>query len=135
PAQIHEATIPEPYRALRERLQRRERAATLFGLGQRHSVEITELVNHCRPVTVAWHRCQGPALLATLMGAVRDGHERVPAEGKGITLHDALARMQEALMKHGSADLQHALNQPEAFALLEASRGCRNLNELLDTLG
>jgi hypothetical protein len=135
PALVREASIPEPYRALRERLQLRQRAAALFALGQQHAVEITELVNHCRPVTVAWHRAQGPALLATLMSAVRDGHERVPATVKGVSLHDALLRMQEALLQHGSPGLQQALVRPESYALLEASRGCRDVNELLVSLG
>lgn len=135
PALVREASIPEPYRALRERLQSHERAAALFALGQRHAVEITELVNHCRPVMVAWHRSQGPALLATLMSAVRDGHERLPATVKGVSLHDALARMQEALLQHGSPGLREALLGPESYALLEASRDCRAVNELLANLG
>lgn len=135
PARVSEASIPEPYRALRERLQAHERAAALFALGQRHAVEITELVNHCRPVTVAWYRSQGPALLATLMSGVRDGHESVPATVKGVSLHDALARMHEVLLQHGSLGLRQALIRPESYALLEASRGCRDVNELLANLG
>ena len=32
-----------------------------------HADEIMRLIHHCRPVTVAWHRSQGPALLAWLV--------------------------------------------------------------------
>jgi hypothetical protein len=131
---IDEATIPEPYRLLRERLKRHERTAALFALGQRYKDEITYLVNHCRAVTVAWHRCHGPALLATLMGAVRDGHYRLPASVKGVALHEALERMRAVLIEHGSAELKESLSRPDADAVIEASRGCTNLNVAIDRL-
>lgn len=131
---VTEAKIPEPYRALRERMQRRTRTALIFGLGQGHAAEIVQLINHCRPVTVAWHRMQGPALLATLMGAVRDGHYRIPSRVKGVTLHEALERMRDALAKHGSASLQATMERREGDSILEATRDCCDLNEILDRL-
>ncbi|MEJ1961101.1 MAG: hypothetical protein WDO56_05935 [Gammaproteobacteria bacterium] len=134
PPSIREARVPEPYRVLRERLQRGERTALLFAIGQRHSDEITRLINHCRPVMVAWHRCQGPALLATLMGAVRDGHYRLPAQVRGVALHEAMERMRAVLSQHGSAELRQSLTQPEADAVIEAYRGCTDLNEAIERL-
>lgn len=131
---VMEAKIPEPYRALRERMQRRARTAMIFELGQGHADEIMQLINHCRPVTVAWHRAQGPALLATLMGAVRDGHYRIPARVKGVALDEALARMREVLAKHGSPSLRATLERREADAILEATRGRCDLNEILERL-
>lgn len=133
-ADINEVTIPEPYRVLRERLKRHDRTDLLFALGQRHKDEIMYLINHCRPVTVAWHRCQGPELLGTLMGAVRDGHYRLPALVKGVALHEALGRMRAVLIQHGSAGLKESLNRPEAEAVIEAHRDCTNLNEVIDRL-
>ncbi len=131
---VMEAKIPEPYRAMRERMQRRARTAQIFGLGQAHATEIMQLVNHCRPVMVAWHRAQGPALLATLMGAVRDGHYRIPARVKGVALHEALACMREVLARHGSPALRASLERHEGDSILEATRDCRDLNEILERL-
>jgi hypothetical protein len=129
-----EVAIPEPYHVLRERLKRHDRTAPLLALGQRHRDEIMHLINHCRPVTVAWHRCQGPALLATLMSAVRDGHYRVPAAVKGVALHEALQRMRAVLRQHGSADLKESLGRPDADAVIEAYRDCTDLNEAIERL-
>jgi len=131
---VTEAKIPEPYRALRERMQRCARTSLIFGLGQSHAAEIMQLINHCRPVTVAWHRVQGPALLATLMGAVRDGHYRIPARVKGVALHEALERMREVLAKHGSDELRATMEHREGDFIIEATRDRIDLNEILDCL-
>src|SRR5262249_60155496 len=114
PVDISETAIPEPYRALRERLKRHEGTALPIALGQRHKDEIIYLINHCRPVMVVWHRCQGPAWLGTLMGAVRDGHYKLPAAVNGVALHEALERMRMVLSQHGSAGLKESLKRPEA---------------------
>lgn len=131
---ITEAKIPQPYRELRERLERFARTALIFDLGRGHAAEIMQLINHCRPVTVAWHRAQGPALLATLMGAVRDGHYRIPARVKGVALHEALERMREALSRHGSPELRATMSRAEGDALIAATRGRCDLHEIFDEL-
>ncbi len=131
---VTEAKIPEPYRALRERMQRRARTSLIFGLGQGHAAEIMQLINHCRPVTVTWQRAQGPALLATLMSAVRDGHYQIPARVKGVALHEALARLREMLAKHGSDELRATMERGEADTILEVTRDCCDLNEILERL-
>ena len=131
---VAEAKIPEPYRALRERMQKRGRTALIFGLGQRHTDEIMRLINHCRPVTVAWHRAQGPALLATLMGAVRDGHYKIPARVKGVALHEALERLREVLSKHGSPALRETMERREGDAVIEATRDRCDLHEIIERL-
>jgi hypothetical protein len=107
---VFEAPIPEPYRVLRKQLQDNEVTAKLFAIGQRHSDEVTYLVNHCRPVTVAWRRAQGPAFLATVMGAVREGHSRIPPAIKGVTLTELLRRMQLVLSQNGSPALRETMN-------------------------
>lgn len=134
PPDILEAPIPEPYRVLRERLQRHESTAQILALGQRHSEEVTYLINHSRPVTVAWHRCQGPALLATVMNSVRDGHYRLPVAVKDVTLYEALKRMRVVLSQHGSPALKAVLNQSEADRLIEVFKGCSDLNEAIDLI-
>jgi hypothetical protein len=134
PPAVHEAAIAAPYRALRERMQAREGSALLFALGRQHSDEVLHLVNRCRPVTVAWHRAQGPAWLATLMSAVRDGRSLLPARVKGVALHEALARMRAVLSQHGSAALRESLRRREADGLIAAARDGRDLSDMLDRI-
>ncbi len=127
---VFEAPIPGPYRVFRERLQANEVTAKLFAIGQRHSDEITYLVNHCRPVTVAWRRAQGPAFLATVMNAVRDGHYRLPAQIKGVTPSELLERMKAVLSKSGSPALRQAMSSSEVD-LKKMFQSCDNLNDLM----
>jgi hypothetical protein len=131
---VLEAPVPEPYRLLRERLQRHETTSRLFSLGERHADEVTRLVNHCKPVTIAWHRSQGPALLATIMSAVRDGHYRLPASVKGIAPYDAVERMRGVLAQHGSPALREHLGHPETATALEELRGCAHIDEVIDRI-
>jgi hypothetical protein len=131
---VTEAKIPQPYRALRERMQQHARTALIFDLGRSHADEITQLINHYRPVTVAWHRAQGPALFATLMAAVRDGHYRIPARVKGVALHEAIERMREALARYGSPELRATMSRAEGDALIAATRGRCDLHEMIDEL-
>jgi hypothetical protein len=130
---VFEAPIPEPYRALRERLQDNEATAKLFAIGQRHSDEIIYLVNHCRPVTVAWRRAEGPAILATVMGAVRDGHYRLPEKIKGVAPYELLERMRVVLGERGSSALRETMNSARVD-LKELFRDCDNLNDLIDRM-
>jgi hypothetical protein len=133
PSAVLEAPVPEPYRALRERLESKEVTAKLFALGQRHSEEIAYLVNHCRPVTVAWHRSHGPALLATVMCAVRDGHYKLPATVKGVAPFEVLERMRDALSQHGSAALREMIASAE-IDLEELFGDCDDLNDLIERI-
>lgn len=133
-APVLEAPIPEPYRALRERLQRHENTARLFALGERHAREITYLVNHCKPVTIAWHRCKGPALLATVMAAVRDGHDRLPRTVKGVAPHEALETMRAVLSRYGSPALQEHLGRPETAPVIAELKDCTDVNEVIERI-
>ncbi len=128
-----EAPIPEPYRALRERLQQNEVTAKLFAIGQQHSEEVTYLVNHCRPVTVAWRRMQGPAILATVMGAVRDGHHRLPPAVNGVAPRELLERMRTVLGQHGSAALRQTMNSAR-IDLDQIFADCDNLDDLFERI-
>lgn len=133
PPAVLEAPIPAPYRALRERLQNHEVTAKLLAIGQRHSDEVTYLINHCRPVTVAWHRCRGPALLATVMSAVRDGHYRLPATVKGVTPYEVLKRMRVVLSQHGSKALKETMEAAQ-IDVEELFKDCDNLSVLIDRI-
>ncbi|HXU35949.1 MAG TPA: hypothetical protein VN937_06265 [Blastocatellia bacterium] len=127
---VFEAPIPEPYRVLRERLQNNDVTAKLFAIGQRHSDEIIYLVNHCRPVTVAWRRLEGPAILATVMGAVRDGHYRLPEKIKGVAPYELLERMRVVLGERGSPALRETMNS-SGVDLERMFWNCDNLNDLI----
>jgi hypothetical protein len=129
---VFEAAIPEAYQRLRERMLRHPSTAAMLAAGQRHADEVRFLVNHRRAVTVAWHRSQGPALLALLMGAIRDGHERLPAAVRGVTPARALENMRKVLGEQGSAELCSTLRTHEADLLLELSGTCRSVGELFE---
>jgi hypothetical protein len=129
-----QAQIPEPYVALRERLQRHDNTRRLLTLGERHVDEVTQLVNHCKPVTIAWHKNHGPALLATVMGAVRDGHERLPADVKGTVPHETVERMRDVLHRYGSDALQEHLGHPIVAPLIQRLHGCTSVNEAIERI-
>jgi hypothetical protein len=131
---VHEAPIPEPYRALRQRLLRHENTARLFALGERHADEVTQLVNHCKPVTIAWHKSQGPALLATVMGAIRDGHDQLPASVKGVAPHEAVERMRAALGQYGSAALRDHFSRTEVAPLIDQLKDCTSIDEVIERI-
>jgi hypothetical protein len=131
---VFEAPVPEPYRALRARLDAHPATARLLAIGEQHREEIVHLVNHCRPVTVAWHRCHGPALLATLMGSVRDGTYQIPPAVKGVTLPEALARMRSVLGEHGSDHLRESLALPEGDRVIRSCEESADLRVVLECL-
>jgi len=133
PEEVFEAPIPEPYGEFRRRLEANEVTAGLLAIGQKHSQEVTYLVNHCRPVMVAWCRNEGPALLAIVMAAVRDGHYRLPEKVNGVAPHQLLLRMRDVLSRHGSRELGDALHSID-LDVEEVFRNCGNLNELIDRL-
>lgn len=127
-----EGQIPAAYRSFRDRLMGHEATARLLVIGKRHSAEIVRLVNHCRPVTVAWHRNNGPAWLAELAGAVREGHRQIPDSIKGVRLHSTLTRMRVVLMESGSAELRADLARAEATVILDAAATSIDLDEMVD---
>lgn len=120
------------------RFQRLVRSSELGGVlhdsGFRHGSEVVHLVHHCRPVTVAWHRGQGPAWAAHLINSARDPEYRMPEDVKGVTQEMLLRRMAEALAKHGSDALRADLEThgPAALSLLS---GVAGVPDLLDRLG
>jgi hypothetical protein len=131
PPSVFEAPVPEPYRSFRERLESNEITARLFAIGRQHSDEVTYLVNHCRPVTVAWHRSHGPAFLATVMSAIRDGHYRLPRSVKGVAPHELLERMKVVLGRHGSDTLREMMNSTDVD-LKELLADCDSLNDVFE---
>jgi len=59
------------------------RASLLHRLYMDHFEEVLDLINHCRPVTLAWQRNQGPAYVAALGRAAKVDHYRIPYDIEG----------------------------------------------------
>ena len=83
-------------------------------------VELQKIADHRREI--AWHKSHGPALLATIMSAVRDGNYRLPASVKGIAPFDALERMRSGRSKKlrcrpGSSEVLACTNRYRAAAM------------------
>ncbi|MDD5630460.1 MAG: hypothetical protein PHI13_00320 [Methylococcales bacterium] len=96
---------------LREKFLRTERGREIFGVIKTHRMEVVELVNRRRPVTVVWHRNNGPAFLGHLINNARDPEHIVPREVEGVDRETLLRNMANILSKHGSAELRNALDQ------------------------
>jgi hypothetical protein len=93
-------------RELVARLRTSTAGADLLALFEAHQRECLDLVNHCRPVTVAWHRSGGPTFLAALARSARVPEYRVPDQVNGVSLAEAAVAMREALLRHGSQRLR-----------------------------
>lgn len=87
----------------------RESRALPAALYRRHRDEVTHLVEHRRPVTVAWHRNQGPAFAAAVNRSHREAAYRIPREIEGVSRHQLLVAMARVLAEHGSTALQQDL--------------------------
>jgi hypothetical protein len=92
--------------ALRETVLNSVRGRQYRALVEKHIQEVVHLVNHVRPVTVAWHRLHGPNFLGHVMHASRHAEYVVPRELDGLGRDEALRRMLEILHKHGSVPLR-----------------------------
>ncbi len=95
---------------------RQELLATPFGqkyaqiVEQRHQ-EVIELVNRNRRVATVWHRNGGPQMIAEVLKVVQSRSQPIPGEIAGKPLAQSLLRIQEVLMKYGTAGLAGDLRQ------------------------
>jgi hypothetical protein len=94
-----------------------------------HLEEISQLVNHNRPVMVAWQRNYGPRFLASAMDSGFDEHTAVRKEIDGVTLERLLLRMADALQQSGSRALAATVGRYASPVLL-AARECASLSDL-----
>lgn len=100
--------------ALRHEILSTARGRFYHELVQRHREEVMHLVNHVRPVTVAWHRLHGPDFLGHVVHASRHARHRVPRQLHGTPRDSALARILEILAQHGSSSLRFAAESHSA---------------------
>jgi hypothetical protein len=117
--------------ALRDRLRATPKGADYHARIRQHAQEVVELVNHCRPVTVAWHRSKGPVWFGHFSSNLRDPDHPIPLEVDSIARQAVIARMAEMLCAHGSAELQAtiAAYRAEADALADSFNDLRQLAE------
>jgi hypothetical protein len=104
---------------VRERFLNTRKGAEIYQQILDHRQEVIGLVNHRRPVTVAWHRSKGPAFLAHFVNNARDPVHLIPFEVEGVTRDQMIRRMAEVLTQHGSQELrrvlQHYLDEVMGF--------------------
>lgn len=110
----------------------RESPTQVAALVRRHRDEVASLIEHCRAVTVVWHRKNGPAFAAAVVRSHREPDYRIPAEIKGISRHELLLSMALALGEHGSPALQEDLRQ-HGLRLMEAFTRADNVHTLLQS--
>ncbi len=108
----------------------RESDTLLGALVRRHRDEVTRLINHCRPVTVIWHRHQGPAFTAAFNRNHREPAYRIPREINGVSRHELLVATARVLAQHGSAALQEDL-RAHGFELIDELSRADNVRALL----
>lgn len=94
---------------VRERFLSTRKGAEIYQQILNHRQEVIALVNHRRPVTVAWHRSQGPTFLAHFVNNARDPLHLIPFKVEGITRDQMIRRMAEILTQHGSETLQQVI--------------------------
>lgn len=104
----HESTVSKnPLEEIRDANE----DSLLYWLYEKHHREVLELINHSRPVTVAWQRNQGPAYVAALARATREDAYAIPYSINDISREDLLTKLRAALMAHGSDALRKDLER------------------------
>lgn len=122
----------QPLLGLERELRATPTGAALIDAGYRHASEISDLVHHCRRVTLAWHRGHGPSWVAHLLNAARDESYAIPSEIDGVGRLALLELMRDRLAEHGSAALRDDIAR-HADALL-ASVAYGDVAEILGRL-
>jgi hypothetical protein len=119
---------------LRATIVASERGRAYRDLVDRHREEVMALVNHVRPVTIAWHRVHGPDYLAHAVHASRHADHRVPRAIDGVDREAAFVRLHDALAHHGSdglrADLERHADEVRRL-VVEAD----NLDDVAERVG
>jgi len=98
-----------------------------------HFDEMLELINHCRPVTVTWHRKQGPAFLGAFMRSVKEPAYVIPQEIEGVNRQHALSAMAVVLEEHGSPALRAAI-QAYGLAVINACARYDTVDAIIENL-
>lgn len=88
------------------------KAGSLYDdLGRTHYVEVRNLIRTNKRVAVTWQRNEGPEIAKALWEVVRERDTRLPSEVNGKPVKECLRKIQEILLRYGSAPLAAALRQ------------------------
>jgi hypothetical protein len=128
---VHEAIeMDNMLEDFEDKLRKTEGGNDLLKLINNNRVEILQLINHKRPVTVIWHHSQGPAFTAHFMNSLKDAKYIIPKEEKGITLKMLVIKMAAVLQEYGSPQLKEAIDK-HAGDLLYYAEDCKSAKSLL----
>jgi hypothetical protein len=108
----------------------RDSDTLLAELARKHREEVADLIDHRRPVTVAWHRHNGPAFAAAVNRNQRDPRFRIPREINGVSRDELLVTMARALDEHGSFALREDLREHGLELMQDLSRA-ENIREIV----
>lgn len=112
----------------------RESTTTVAALIRKHRIEIAELIDRCRPVTVCWQRKHGPAFVAAVLRSTREPSYVLPTEINGITRLDLLLNMSLVLSHYGSPSLKEDLGEHGLAVLKELSEADNVRSVLFPTM-
>ncbi|MDQ2588399.1 hypothetical protein [Saccharothrix yanglingensis] len=99
---------------LREDLSTSAFGREVLGLWQRHSAELTALVNYDRRVLVTWHRSGASAVFQRLARTRGLAEAALPSTVNGAPLRDCVDRMYSVLSDRGGPELRASLDQVRA---------------------
>ncbi len=118
---------------IEERLEETATGQTLKKIVGTHQEEVFNLVNKHRPVTVTWHRKQGPAFLAAFGRSVKNPEYTIPTEINRVSFQNLLMSMASVLEEHGSEPLREDIRK-YALDVIQVSRQCSTTEEFLKIL-
>lgn len=122
------------WRRAREQLRTSSTGERIAEAVELHRREAVDLVNGSRPVTVAWRRQQGPALVAHVLKSIKEPGYAIPDSVDGVTLDALTERMVTTLSQHASEPLRAAL-EADGDRIVAAARGCNTFEQFASRLG
>lgn len=118
---------------LDSRMEESETGRRVKSIIERHREEVLHLVNHHRPVTIIWHRKQGPAYIAAFARSIKHPEFKVPGEINKVSLQNLLMSMATVLEEHGSEALQEDI-RAYALDVMNMSRNCNTAEEIIQVI-
>jgi hypothetical protein len=115
---------------LEEEFEATEQGRELNHLIRSHFREVVQLVHHCRPVKVVWHRLNGPAFVASFFRSISEPGRPFPREIDGIPAITILQRMDQALSENGSGSLNQSIDKHRDM-IYHLYHSSHTINELI----
>jgi len=78
---------------------------------EKHADEVMGLINHNRPVIVAWNRNKGPAFIKSFMDSGYEEDQPFVREVDGVSMQRLLLAMSEQFMDYGSIELKASIGK------------------------